>query len=379
MIDYVIIRNADREKIGIVDVFTSLLWVREYYGAGMFELYAPVTASAVELLQKGNYVSRPDDDNIGIIEQIAISYTQTEGRMMVASGRFAKSILDRRLIYSLSGTSNKATVISGNVEAGARKLVNNNIIASPDSARNIDFIKLGALSGISKTIVSENGLASSKQTSYDNLLEFSDGMLKEYKCGSYMRLNDDTLDLEYIVYEGKDRSVINTGGNQPVIFSQEFDNLLSSDYNYNGVSEKTTALVGGEGEGVARFYSLYGGSKKGMARKEVFVDASSINKKYTEEEGEETIEKEYSNTEYREMLLTKARQEVEPMVAEESFSGMVDVTHLQYRYRVDFDLGDKVTVRDDEAGFTIHPRIVTTTEIQDGNGYNIEVAFETET
>lgn len=379
MIDYVIIRNANREKIGIVDVFTSLIWTREYYGTGMFELYTPVSTSAIELLQKGNYITRPDDDEIGIIEQLEITYTLQEGRMIVASGRFAKSILDRRLIYTLSGSSNKATVISGNVENGARRLVSNNIIASTDNARNIDFIKLGEVSGITKRILSENGEASSKQTSYANLLEFTDGMLKEYKCGASMRLNEDTLDLEYVVFEGKDRSVINVDGNQPIIFSQEFDNLLTSHFLYNGTAEKTTALVGGEGEGVARFYSLYGGSKRGMARKEVFVDAGSINKTYTEEEGEETIEKEYSDTEYRDMLNAKAKQEIEPMVAEESFNGTVNTAGSQYQYKVDFFLGDRVTVRDDEAGRELHPRIVKTLEVQDANGYTIDVEFETET
>lgn len=162
-----------------------------------------------------------------------------DGFMIVASGRFAKSILDRRQIYQLSGTSNTATILRGNVETNIRSLVSNNAINCPfDARRNISILRLGALANIPAIIVDENGNPAQKQVSYQNLLEYSDEVLEEYGMAARVGLNDDTKNLEYIVYTGSDRSASNESGNEPVIFSAEFDNLTASEYMFDITPKK---------------------------------------------------------------------------------------------------------------------------------------------
>lgn len=373
MIEYIVARNQNREQIGIIDLFKSVIWERAYYGAGSFEVYAPATEEHLEQLQEGHYITRPDDDEVGIIERIELTYSPTEGRMITASGRFAKSMLDRRLIYKLSGTSNRATILRGNVEAAVRSLVQNNIISATDAARNISFIKLGATAGTAQVIIDDNGNAADKQVSYQNLLSYTDELLQEYELGSRATL-DAEKNLVYRVFEGADKRRGNTRGNDAVIFSQTFDNLVSSQYAKDDTERKTTALVGGAGEDISRFYSLYGGNYSGEERREVFVDASGISRKYTDEND---IEQEYSSDVYRQMLHTEARQELAQLIAEETFKGKVDVSHSQYQYKTDFELGDIVTIMDTQAGLELASRITEIREIQDGTGYSVELKFNT--
>lgn len=281
MIEYIEIRDINREIIGIVDTAKSIIWNTKYFGTGDFEIYAQATPLNISLLQKSRYVTRPDLDAIGIIETIHITDSIQDGKMITASGRLAKSILSNRLIYRLSGKTNTPTVLKGNVEQNIRKVVADNAITcSFDSRRNIGILELAPLSNIPDIIVDENGNAAEKQVSYQNLLDYTDAVLQEYELSSDVYLDTDNVSkkLKYRISKGVDRSVDNTSGLDPIIFSTEFDNLTESEYLIDTTTEKNTALIGGEGEGTERFYSLLAPNSTGLERKELWVDASSLNK-----------------------------------------------------------------------------------------------------
>lgn len=282
-LDYLKIRDMNREVIGIIDTAKSIIWHSVYYGCGDFEIYAQATPDNLSLLQKNLYVTRPDefDFDIGIIEKIEITNNVQDGTMIVASGRFAKSILDRRLIYKLSGKTNTPTILQGNVEENIRRVVYDNAIdCSFDSRRNIPILQLGPLSNIDDIIVDVDGNPAEKQVSYQNLMEYTDEVLREYGLTSVIYLDTDNVEknLLFRVKKGVDRSIDNTDNMPPVIFSREYDNLTSSEYSLNIQPEKNVALIGGEGEGIDRFYSLVVGEKVGLYRREEWVDAGSISK-----------------------------------------------------------------------------------------------------
>ena len=429
MIDYVEIRNAETELIGIIDTAKSVIWRSVYYGVGDFEIYVQATQNTRDLLSVGNYVTRPDNNEIGIIEKVEIKADKFDGLMITASGRFAKSILDRRLIYNLSGTSNTATILRGNVEAQVRKIVEENAISCAfDSRRNIPLFELGALANIQLVIVDENGNAAQKQVSYGNLLEYSDAVLQEYELSARVTLDAEskklqysvfsgedrseenesgnaaqkqvsygnlleysdavlqeyelsarvTLDaerkkLQYSVFSGEDRSEENEIGNEPVIFSEDYDNLKDSAYSLDKTSCKNAALVGGEGEGTARFYALTAGPETGLARREVWVDASSISKKYKDAGGAEQT---YSNDVYSGFLIERGRQSLAALKPVESFGGSLDVTSGNFVFNRDFFLGDVVTVEIERIGIYKRVRIISVTEVQDENGYTVSVDYQ---
>lgn len=458
-IEYVEIRNANREIIGIVDAARSIIWHSVYYGVGDFEIYAQATPEHLTLLAEGNYVTRLDDTEIGIIEAVAITYDIDNGRVITATGRFAKSLLDRRIIYNLSGTTNKRIVLQGNVESAVRaQVVNNAISCTFDARRNMAELELGARSMIPDVIVDDEGEDAEKQANDNNLLEYTDSVLQEYSLSAMIVLNAETKKLQYIVYKGADRSIGNEEGNEPIIFSQELDNLTGSEYTHDTQNAKTAAFIGGEGEGAERFYCLLPGGATGINRRELFVDASGVSKAMSAEQlaelyptgtftdinfyvngilyatlvydlskqykydelveifprgqfdgkffliGNEKIARlmyneadiftltplgflrveqaeeraanyELNDDAYASTLRSQGKQQLAEYTNVENFTGTIDITNGQWQLNRDFELGDVVTVQDDQIGKRISTRIIETLETQDENGYTVEAVY----
>lgn len=372
MIPFLEIRDSSRTIIGIVDVAKSIIWHSIYYGVGDFEIYVQATDNNIALLQVGNYVTRQDNVEVGVIEQITYDFDIQEGYMITAVGRFAKSILDRRLIYKLSGTVLTPTILRGNVEIAIRQTVLDNAIScSFNSRRNIDFLGLAGLKNYPDIIVDTNGNAAQKQVSHKNLMEYTDSVLQEYGMASRLIYNDSNKRLLYEVYKGEDRSTDNTDNNEAVVFSVDYDNLNSSNYLYNVKLLKNEALVGGSGEGLDRFYSLLTVNKSGLQLREIFVDAAGVNRKY-EVDGEEH---EYTDAEYSEMLKQKGQEELQEHIVNETFKGEVNASYGIWQYGRDFFLGDLVTIQDNKINKYIDTRITEATEVQDDNGYRVDVKF----
>lgn len=379
MIDYLEIRRKeDRELIGIIDTAKSIIWKSQYYGVGDFEIYVAATTANVEMLQDGNYVTRINNDECGIIEHIEITDDSENGRMIVASGRFIKSILDRRIVYSrmLKGTGNNyywsinSYKLTGNVENAVRKILAwtigdaggelNRIIPEIDINNEEDW------SNLTETIVvdtsSEEQESAEKQVTYKNLLDYTEALLQEYQLGAKMWLDRQTLLFRYKVYKGVDRSR-NSKDHQPIIFSKEFDNLVSSNYTTDSSAYKSVALIGGEGEGQERKCAFVNDWIKGLDRREVFVDASSI-----------TLESESIET-YRKSLEAQGRQNLSELQKTETFDGEIDLTNSYLVYGKDYNIGDLITIEDKTIGKYIDARILTITEVEDDEGYKIEIEY----
>lgn len=373
-IEYVeVFERYNRKPIGIIDTAKSVIWHSVYFGVGDFEIYCRATKEHIYLLQRGNIVTVNNTDDFGIIEDINVSFSLADGYMIAASGRFLKSILDRRLIYNLNGHTNSPTVISGNVERAAYILVNSNCVAcSWDTRRNYPNFMFAPYKNFPQVIIDENGNPASKQVSYQNLLEYTDDLLNEYGLSARIFLNKNSRNYNYEVFSGTDRSTNNSDGNDPVIFSIEFDNLNSSNYIYNEKALKNVALVGGQGQGLERFYSLLTDGQSGLDRREVFVDAASINKKYKDEQQQE---QEYTDAEYSELLNQQGQQKLLDNTIQEKFDGNINVNFGKWILNRDYFLGDIITIQDNELDIFINERIVETTEVQDDNGYSVSIVF----
>ena len=59
----------------------------------------------------------------------------------------------------------------------------------------------------------------------------------------------------------------------------------------------------------------------------------------------------------------------------QSFDGTINVNNGVYKYKENFNLGDLVTVQDNEIGLYINTRIIEVIETQDENGYNITANY----
>ena len=369
MIPYIEIRNASRVFIGVIDIATSIIWSEDYYGAGSFEIFTPLTQRSKELLQIGYFVTKPADDHIAIIEEITYKDEELDGAMIIARGRMAKSLLDRRLAYSLSGHTITPCRMTGNVATACQDTVQAHAGTSASSARSLGIVR-GSTGGITKEITADTQLGeeSSRQSSYKNLLNFTDTVLQEYECGARITLNGTSL--VYDCFEGVDRSVGNTDGNASIVFSEDFENLLTAEFHRNEKNYKNFALIGGEGVGLDRYFDTYG-SATGFDRREVFVDASSFPRKYMDG----GVEKTYTNAEYSTMLVGQAQTELKELIITEKFSGDISLEKSPYQLGRDFGLGDVVTIQDNRIGLYAAVRILTVTEVQDSNGYLTNIVY----
>lgn len=368
MIDYIEVRNHALERIGIIDIFQSVIWKTEYYGCGEFEIYAKLTPYSRERLTEGNYVTKPADNQAGIIEAVEYTDDTDNGAMIIAKGRMCKSLIDRRLAYQLSGHTITPVKASGNVAQAVQGIVQAHAGATASAARTLGIIQ-GSDGGITKVITAatDEEENSTRQSSYQNLLEFTDNILHEYECGSYIKIDGG---LVYDCYEGKDKSMENTAGNSPVIFSLDFDNLLSADYVRDSTSFKNFALIGGEGQGLDRFYATLG-SATGFERRETFVNAVNVPRKYMDGDTEKT----YTDAQYTEMLTGQAATELTQLDITEKIECAINLARSPFKFGADFWLGDIVTIQDERLGLYANVRVLSATEVQDEGGYNITIEF----
>lgn len=340
--DELYILNDKFEKLGIIED-ASIIWNTRYYDVGDFEIYTGASTANLDLLKKNNLVQRIDDEKIGIIENIRISSNEEGAEYITAVGRFAESILDRRIVW-------KQTQLYGTVENGLRNLVNDNFINPTVTDRKIDIIELGELKGYTERLEA--------QYTGDNILQIHKDVSLANQIGFKFVFTD--FKFKHELYKGIDRSY-NQTENTFVVFSDEYDNLLSTDYELNTSNIKNVALVAGEGEGTAR-KTFVVGSEKGLNRREVFVDARDI----STNNGEITTE------DYNKALKEKGIENI--VTITQAFSGEVDLEQ-NYIYKKDFNIGDIVTIENKKWGVYINSRIIEIMEVKDENGYKITPVF----
>lgn len=141
-----------------------------------------------------------------------------------------------------------------------------------------------------------------------------------------------------------------------VVFSDEYETLSEISYLlHKNPTYNVAYLLMQTREGEPTVY-LLDRCKEGEERKECFVDASNLSRRYRNEQGEmaERTEEEFLRLviDLGERALLGERTEIEIRVA----------TQGVYRYREDFDVGDLVSVKEKETGIDRVMRILSAKE-----------------
>ena len=229
-----IVMNSQFERLAVIDEYTSLIWTTRFYTCGDFELCVDVDEKTTGLFRKGYYIMREDDENVGVVEKVQIQKNEDDQEILIVTGRFLPSIIGRRII-------SKQTVVSGAVSDCVNALLTNEIINPTITARQIPNFTLGSYS-----------IAQTMQAQYTgaNLLDKISEICQTYGLGFKVILNDQNQ-FVFSLIEGVDHSY-GQSENPYVIFSDEYDNLLSSQYVEDYSDIATDVLVAGEGEGLDR-------------------------------------------------------------------------------------------------------------------------------
>lgn len=334
--------NKNLVVIAIIDNYKSLIWTKRYYTYGDFELYIPADEKLLNYLKQDYYLTRDDDDSVMIIEKIEITTSVEEGDFFIITGRSLESILARRIVWTQTNIS------TSNPVYGIYRLINENAINASLPRRKIPNLTFDS----SFSLVGSLNI----QRTGDNLMDVISEICTEFGIGFKVILQNDTFICS--CYQGNETDVI---------FSKEFDNLISSNYVSDFTNYKNCALTAGEGEGTARkTISVWNtsGEPAGLNRREAYIDARDMS----------TNEGEITESEYLSKLTQHGKEKLNEFMITKSFESEIE-TRMTYQYKTDYNLGDIVNITN-EFGITSKPRIIEIIECWDETGYSTVPTFE---
>ena len=333
----------------IVDVFQSVIWNMQFYGLSEFELVVPATVKNISILKQGYMLVREEDihsdkyENVMRIEGIQLSFQVEEGWVLTLTGKGLKNILSQRIVWS-------QTNLSGSVEMAIRQVITDNVIAPVDPLRAIPGFILADECGFSDTFEA--------QLLGENIAEWVEQTCKSYGMGWDVYIESGNF--VFILKKGEDRTT-DQSINTPVVFSPEYDNLITSEYSYDLGEYKNAALIGGEGEGVdQRVASI--GSSSGLDRYETYIDGSSVSSN-----GEIiTLEQ------YMVLLQNYGQEQISQTYTVEKTEGTV-IPNGMYDLNKDYFLGDLVSIKN---GFIeAQTRVIEIIYSEDENGWALTPTF----
>lgn len=323
--------NRNYERIGYIESYSYLSWVRRYSIVGEFELKC--APENLPLLSLGNILAKINDNEGAIIETILIESVEQE--VITVRGRFLGVVLESRIIWD---TEN----LQGDLGQCIGQLINNHAINPGDTDRCIPGLSYESIL-IGKNI--------SMQVSFKNLLETVTGIISEAGIGIKAVLTKDGILLS--LYMGREH---------PFVFSREFENLLSQNYTDSIKDYANIAKIAGEGEGSSRQIVVLG-DEVGFNRKEIFVDAKDLR-----------VSEYENNEQYLKALELRGKERLFERRRRESFDAVAN-TNSNLVYRVDFDLGDIVTVKSSLLGISRRLRITEIIETYDADGLHVDLVF----
>lgn len=328
---------------GVIDVYRSLIWTRKFKEAGTVELHAALNRRNLDRLKEGNIVTMTGSVESAVIEGVAADDYSNE---ITATGRMLSSGLSRRGIRTVVNISNAT------YEDAMRTLVD---ISAISNENPLSRLKLGERKGIGETVTF--------QVSYKELYTY---MTKLSACSNLgFRIRGDYKEKKFYfeVYEGKDHSE-NQSGNKRVIFSEVYKNINKATFTSNSQNYKTHAIVFGDGEGTARtvIEATIDPEATGWQRRELMVDARDIKR-----DG-------LTAAQYQSALIQRGTEKLKEYGIVECLEA-VTLPNVNFTYKIDYDLGDIVTVNKKAWGIKMDKRITEIQEVYENGGLSIIPTF----
>ncbi|CEG28071.1 siphovirus ReqiPepy6 Gp37-like family protein [Bacillus sp. B-jedd] len=348
--------NPNFELLAEIDDYESLMFTRSWHGIGQLELKINRYKKHTEHLTRGNII-RIGPKKAFIIRHREIGLDE-KGRITenwVIKGLALKSITGQRITLPPLHTAYDNR--QSNAETVMKHYVKNNLTNAIDTSRNY-----------SDLMIAQNlnrGPSVSWQSRFKNLAEELADI--SMVSGLGWDINLDFHAKKWILDCSAGRNL--TAGQDflpPVIFSPQFDAIKELQYSDSDLDYKNIAYVAGQGEGVDRRVIILGNAK-GLARHEVFIDARDV------EEVDEN-ENPIPESQIVQALTDRGYQKMQEFLQEEYLEGQI-LTHSPFKYEVDYDLGDIVTVQNKSWGVTLDARITEIQEIYERSGFKLEAVF----
>lgn len=332
------ILNSKYETEYLLDTYTSFIWTERYNDGGDFEIYVPIGTNNLEHVTLDTYITHDETELIGIVEAIETTTGYDgEGEHLLITGRMLESVLDRRIVW-------KYTEVSGDVQNGIKKLLDENVISPSDSDRKIpNFV-------FTSTTLSDPGEDVDAQYTGGTIRDVIQTLCSERDIG-YKVLPYGEGGFEFKLYQGVDRSY-EQSKNSFVVFSDEYDNLITSkiynsNENYKTIvrtsADYSVSTTDSSGNTTTTEKTLYtekarsSGAKSGLSRREAYVSANIQTK---DDDGNELSESK---------ILSNMQEQADEALDEYTLNHICEADvdmYTQFVYGVDFTLGDIVQIVD---------------------------------
>lgn len=337
--------NGTFENIGEINQFDSLMWPDKFNGYGSFELWAPITEENSTYLKKGN-VLWCGGDNAAMIEIVKSSVNSQGTKTYNVKGRTLEMLLTTRVVWGTYNAKDK------HVSTIMYDIVNQTCVSPSNSKRKIPFLECAE--------DEQFGSVATFQKTGGEVYSVLTTLAGSFDLGFNVLFRPKEKKLIFKVVKGVDRT-IEQDVNDPVEFSTDLEDLLSSSYYSNDQDKKSVAFVQGEGEGASRKSVVAGdNTTAGFARRELYVDARDLQSTSMDANGVEVV---LSDDEYNSVLLQRGDDKLSEHKVTETFEAQIRVFgDVQYVFGVDYNKGDKVTIRDNQLNVMISARI---TEVEE--------------
>lgn len=371
--------DFELNRLGLIEMYSTITYTLKFVDVGSFELKCAINKQNVKLIQKNRFLWI-EDEVCGIIQYISSS---TDDGTITAKGKLAKEMLNWRWVYP-------CFVKTGEPAALAESIVNIHCVNPSESKRKMRGLVIGnAVYVINKPHITYQKTGDTVLTSVQNISTANN-------LGFEIYFNPRNVNpFKFVMLEGKDRTIGNKDGNKPVVFSRDFENIVSGSYEYNDDSFRNIALVAGEtadgsnNENAARTFLVVDqvGSENASSfyRKELYVDARDLQSEYSEEvntkddEGNditETVQKKMTEQEYNATLSNRGFEKMGETLVEESYESQIRTdARTIYQFGKDYTYGDYVTVIDKSLGIMLNVQITEMQIVYDANGYDYIPTF----
>lgn len=333
------------ENIGEVNQYDSLIWPDKFNGYASFELWAPITEENSEYFKKGN-ILWCGGDNAAKVEIVKSTIDDKGNKTFNVKGRTLEVVLTTRIIWGTYNASNKYA------STAMYEIVNQNCVNPTNAKRKIPYLECAE----DKQLGGKMSVQKTGGDVYDSLTTIAGS--KDLGFNVLFRPKEKKLIFEVVA--GVDRT-IEQSVVDPVEFSTDLEDILSSSYYTNDQDEKNVAFVQGEGDGASRISQISGNNElEGFDRKELYVDARDLQSETVNEDGSTTS---LTPDEYKAALVNRGDDKLSECEVTETFEAQIRVFgDVQYEFGKDYQKGDKVTVRDRQLNVVVSARI---TEVEE--------------
>lgn len=355
------ILNKYHHKIDILRKYTFSQYRVDFRGLGEVKVLVEIAEENLYLLdKKEQYYLLFGGKWLAKITKIEKSSDTEFQNTLTMTGKMANTIFEQRVIRGRVNFSGKSYEI-------IKTLVENNF-AGLDDRRNIPI----AIEYDDKDELDRKCRVVKKQYTGGYVWENIEEIMEQDKIGITMlpvvvpevvsEQNGEQTNIErwvLTIRAGVDRTKYNSADRPAVVFSQSLSNIARTDYLHDVTNYKGTCYIAGEGEGESRkWFEGYQSEEEKVAsgwnRNELWIDARDIQ---SETEDGETI----SDDEYETLIQQRISEKFSECEKLEEYSATITERVEQYELGKDYDLGDIVTVVDDELGIEVDAQIISIT------------------